>query len=191
MDGRLLGAGKHGHHGHDRSRCCGYRAGTLGCLLMEEMEYGASRNRHPRLLMAAVVVFALVLAAAWWLDRRWQESSTDAVALATEQAETALANAQRRIGSMREYVRPAISRPDLDPQVRASMDDLVQEARAQGLLELALAREELATLTFAPWHDGPRTLRDDALATLDAAVAELGDDNGDIVTLIDTTPASG
>lgn len=158
---------------------------------MEELEYGAPRTRHPRLLTAAIVAFAIVLAAAWWLDRRWQESATDAVNAATEQAEMTVTNAQRRLGSMRDYVQPAISRPDLDPEVRESMDDLVQEARAQGLLELAVVREQLTGLTFAPWHDGPRNLRDDALASLDAAVAELRQDSSDVATQTDLAPASG
>ncbi len=153
---------------------------------MEELEYGAPRKRHPRLLTAAIVAFAIVLATAWWLDRRWQESSTEAVNVAAEQAETTVANAQRRLGSMREYVQPAISRPDLDPQTRQSMDELVQEARAQGLLELAAVREELAGLSFAPWHDEPRTLRDQALAALDAAVADLGANPADVAVITST-----
>lgn len=158
---------------------------------MEELEYGAPRKRHPRLLIAAVAAFALILTAGWILDRRWQDSATAEVSAATEQAEIALVIAQQRIASMREYVQPAVSRPDLDPDTRQSMNDLVEQAREQGLVELQAARQQLADLTFAPWHDGPRSLRDQALASLEAQISAIDSGESGASLVGDTNAVTG
>lgn len=135
---------------------------------MEELEYGEPRQRHPRLLAAAVIALTLVVALCWWLDRQWEGAATADVTAAASHAEMTVTNAQRRLDSMRDYVRPAISRPDLDPAMRTSMEELIDDARNQGLLEIDAARAALLDLSFAPWHDGPRRLRDEAVATLEA-----------------------
>ena len=145
---------------------------------MEEIEHGTPERGQSRLVVGAVIILAFVLALGWWVDRRWQDSTTDDVSAVAERASTALDNAQRRLTSMRDYVRPAIARPDLDPVTRDSMDDLVAQARDQGLVELASVRAELVAFTFVPWHSGPRDVRDAALSALDQGIAELSADAG-------------
>lgn len=142
---------------------------------MEAIEQGRERTSlSPRLrgaviggLTAALIVGAL----AWILDARWREASTADLAMAFDETVTAIEIAERRVQSVMEYARPARDRLDVDPDVRASLDELVRETAVDASADIAGSRDQLGAVRVFPWHADLRQARDRAEIWLDLRAA--------------------
>ena len=140
---------------------------------MEQLEYGVARQRRPWLVPVILLTVCLIGAAAWWGDRAWRDHGAEQVAAGVEDASLAVDSGSRRLAAIIDYVRPATSRPDLDPATRVSLTGLVGDARADAITRARQARASLASVRLAPWHDESRQRRDAALAEIDARISEL------------------
>lgn len=142
---------------------------------MESIEQGREpRAMSPRLRWAlagglvAVVVIGVV---GWAVDTRWRATATADLALAFDETVTAIEVAERRVQSVMEYARPARDRVDVDPAVRASLDDLVRETALDASADIAVPREQLGAIAVSPWHADLREARDRAQIWLDLRAA--------------------
>ena len=142
---------------------------------MESIEQGRERpglRPRARLALALAVVAALGLGAVgWWADIRWRAGATSDLALSFDESVTAIEIAERRVQSVIEYARPARERSDVDPAVRASLDDLVRETAVDAQADIAAERERLDAVLIAPWQQDLRAAREQAAVWLDLRAA--------------------
>jgi hypothetical protein len=114
---------------------------------MESLEQGVdspglSRRRWVVGLIA-VVVLGAVGAAAWQVDMRWREASASDIALAFDEALSAIETAERRVQSVSEYARPQSDRDDISLAEKASLGAMVQEAAVDSAAEIAAQRSRV------------------------------------------------
>jgi hypothetical protein len=142
---------------------------------MESLEQGREpRAGSPRRRVAvAVVLVALVAVGSlgWVIDARWRTAATADLALAFDESVTAIDIAERRVQSVIEYARPARERFDVDPDVRASLDQLVRETAADAEADIAVSRENFDAVSLSPWHSDLREARERARTWLDLRAA--------------------
>lgn len=142
---------------------------------MESIEQGREpRAASPRRRLAVgIVLVALVSAGAlgWVLDTRWRAAATADLALAFDESVTAIEIAERRVQSVMEYARPARERLEVDPDVRASLDELVRDTAADAEADIAVKRDQLDAVSIPPWHADLREARERARTWLDLRAA--------------------
>ena len=128
----------------------------------------------PRLRIAVIGALAMVLALgalAWVVDVRWRSSATAELALTFDETVSAIEIAERRVQSVMEYARPARERADVDPAVRASLDELVRETAVDADADIAIPRDRLDSITLPPWHGDLRVAQERAALWLDLRAA--------------------
>lgn len=142
---------------------------------MESIEQGRERpglRPRARLALALAVVAALGLGAVGWLaETRWRTDATADLARSFDESVTAIEIAERRVQSVIEYARPARERSDVDPEVRASLDDLVRETAVDASADIAAERARLDAIAIAPWQQDLHTAREQAATWLDLRAA--------------------
>ena len=142
---------------------------------MESIEQGRERRAvSPRLRVAVIGAMAAVLALgalAWVVDARWRSSATAELAMAFDETVNAIEIAERRVQSVMEYARPARERADVDPAVRASLDELVRETAVDADADIAIPRDRLDGITLPPWHGDLRVAQERAALWLDLRAA--------------------
>lgn len=142
---------------------------------MESIEQGRERRAmSPRLRVAvigALVVMLALGALAWVVDARWRSSATAELALAFDETVSAIEIAERRVQSVMEYARPARERVDVDPAVRASLDELVLETAVDADADIAIPRDRLNSVALPPWHGDLRIAQERAALWLDLRAA--------------------
>lgn len=138
---------------------------------MEELAQGTAQPRSARRVIAITVLAALLLGVGVWIDARWRSSTQERLTATEQQARAVVDSGQRRINTMRDYVQPAVSRPDLDPTVREEMAALVLQTRDEVREEAEELRRQLADIRVAPWHTDLETEREAIARTLDAQIA--------------------
>lgn len=128
----------------------------------------------PRLRIAVIGALTMVLALgalAWVVDVRWRSSATAELALTFDETVSAIEIAERRVQSVMEYARPARERADVDPAVRASLDELVRETAVDADADIAIPRDRLDSITLPPWHGDLRVAQERAALWLDLRAA--------------------
>jgi hypothetical protein len=142
---------------------------------MESIEQGHERRTmSPRLraVLLASLAGAVIIGVLGWIgDARWREAATDDLAMAFDETLSSIEIAERRVQSVMEYARPARERADVDPAVRASLDDLVRETAIDARADIAIRRQEVAAVTIPPWHAKLLEARERAEEWLDLRAA--------------------
>lgn len=138
---------------------------------MEELAQGTAQPRSARRVIAITVLAALLLGVGVWIDARWRSSTQERLTATEQQARAVVDSGQRRINTMRDYVQPAVSRPDLDPTVREEMAALVLQTRDEVREEAEELRRQLADIRVAAWHTDLESEREAIARTLDAQIA--------------------
>jgi hypothetical protein len=138
---------------------------------MESLEQGVdspgvSRRRWVVGLIAAGILGALGVAA-WQVDMRWREASASDIALAFDEALSAIETAERRVQSVSEYARPQSDRDDISLAAKASLEAMVQEAAVDSAADIARERMQINAVRLLPWHTSLQEARGRAVAWLD------------------------
>lgn len=145
----------------------------------ELLEADAPRGRRTRLVGAAVLLAALLVAAtAWSVDARAREREAAAVSSCEQGLRQASWLSERKMGMLADYVQPAL-RTTHGVQ-RLHLADLMAHT-ASGVLPAAQTADRACrTLSVRPWHFSLVARRDAARAY-----------SGALVTLLQTVAAQG
>jgi|SRR5680860_34869 len=138
----------------------------------ETVSFGRDRSRPrwwgPAALVAVLLGGALVLA-----DATARSGEFDDLMVAVEATQTTVALSERKLSSMRQYVRPLMSSTDASSPVGLGLRDLVRDVGLEGAARVAEQREAVTATRILPWHSAQRTARARYLDYLDAKAEHL------------------
>ncbi len=131
---------------------------------------GSDGGRRPprRVLLAAGLVLALAVG-----GDRWQLSREQgALVRCVEGAESAAVYADRQIAATAQYAAPGLS-GTAPAGVRASLQQVLQQTAAKGIVPAQAARRRCSAVRILPWHAGQRRGRDTYVSFLRARTGQL------------------
>lgn len=146
------------------------------------------RRTLPRWIWWAAAVAALLALAAFALDSWVRTAAVADLEARLDDAVAAVEAGERQVQAMVEYTGPQRTSASADPDLRASLDTIVQEAAVEAMVRVDAARADLVSITTLPWHGETAQARDRAVAWLDARASGLRStaDTG-VTTYVDRT----
>ncbi len=118
----------------------------------EVLEGGAERPRR-RWPWAVLAVLVILAAGAWWLDGRARVDELAAFETRVDSGQLAVAQAEAHVSAMLAYGNPVLSRADLPPPLRVSLERVVERASSEGADALRQERAAVLATQVRPWHD--------------------------------------
>ena len=132
----------------------------------------AGRERRPRGAVAVLAAGAL-LAAGLLGDAQVREREVDALLARASSGLETVRYADGRVRGVLRYSGPALQSPQVRPEVRASLRDLVRGEAGGQVEALRAERRAAADIGVLPWHGPQREARAQWVAYLDVRVAYL------------------
>lgn len=133
----------------------------------ELLDAGPARPVRRRPLVAVVVLVLLVLGVLR-LDELLRAREVDALLQRVAAGQSAVAYADRRVASTVTYAMPLLTSASTTAAVRASLQQLVQDAAAGQVDRLAQVQRDVARTRVLPWHADQRRARSAAARLLGA-----------------------
>lgn len=130
-----------------------------------------SRARKRR---AAALVGLVVLALGLVAGDRWQRHREfDAIADRTAAGRGSVGYASARVSGMLRYTSPLLTSNAATPELRRSLQEIVQGAAGGQVADVTVDRDRTARTPVLPWHGAQRTARERCVAYLDGRLGYL------------------
>ena len=138
----------------------------------EELAFGPA-GRGRRWPWIALALFIAVTAVGVAVDARQRTREAAELVSGIEQSLATMAYAERSVVAVVRYASPALVLSKTPESVRRDLVQLVEDEAADGAASIEVARDNLATLRFWPWHDDLDAARAAYLEYLDHRTARL------------------
>lgn len=150
----------------------------------------AGPERRPRGALAVLAAGAL-LAAGLLGDAHVREREVDALLARAASGVESVQYADGRVRGVLRHAGPALQSPQVRPEVRDSLRDLVRREAGGQVEALRSERRAAADVRVLPWHGPQREARSRWLAYLDVRVAYLESVSADFGALYRPHPELG